>query len=373
MPLRSADGSPNLLITGVTGFLGGALLAHVVERFPCGRVLVLVRGDSAALARERLRKSLAHYVDRAGLERALERVDILRGDLADAATLDDPRLDRVSHVAHLAAHTSFRSVRTARRTNIDGTMNLARRMRRVPRLERFLHVSTAYICGANPPAVVHEDDYPRPGVHHVAEYTCSKAECEALLETLALPLIMARPSVVVGHSRLGCLPSSSIFWYYRTVDLLRRVAMPLETPKDIVPVDYVAEALAFLLFKPQLAYGRYHISAGEGASVTWGEMAEAFARWSNGVPGGPYQVVDFATILEERSRLRELLGPGNEARLLRALEMLWRFSASGAQVFDNRRLLDEGLAPPPRFTSYLQRCATMPPGRSVYQQLDDDG
>src|SRR5262249_20415268 len=152
--------------------------------------------------------------DPALLEPALGRATVIHGDLTDPGTLDDPRLDGVTHVLHLAANTSFRSVRGVRHTNIDGTLALAHRMRGAPGLVRFLHVGTAYLCGADPPRVVPEDDYPRPGIRHLAEYTSSKAECEMLLERLApeLPLVVARPSVVVGHTRLGCLPSSSIFW-----------------------------------------------------------------------------------------------------------------------------------------------------------------
>jgi hypothetical protein len=37
------------------------------------------------------------------------------------------------------------------------------------------------------------------------------------------PLIVARPSIVVGHTRLGCRPSASIFWYYRSS---RRAFLP---------------------------------------------------------------------------------------------------------------------------------------------------
>ena len=58
----------------------------------------------------------------------------------------------------------------------------AKRMRLAPRLERFLHVGTAYICGAQPPPLVREDDYPQPNARHLVEYTRTKAECEILLE-----------------------------------------------------------------------------------------------------------------------------------------------------------------------------------------------
>jgi nucleoside-diphosphate-sugar epimerase len=357
---------PTILITGATGFLGGAALLHLVRHHSSCRLLVLVRGDSP---HRRLWNRLARFgqssIDGVG------NLEILRGDLTDPAALEDPRLDFVTHVLHLAANTSFRSVRSVRRTNIDGTLNLGRRMERVAGLVRFLYVGTAYICGTDPAPVVHEDDYPRDGVEHVAEYTRSKAECERQLERLALPLVVARPSVVVGHTDLGCLPSASIFWYYRTVDLLGRVASPPNRRKDIVPVDYVASALVFLLLRPQLQQRRYHISAGEASSVTWAEMAEAFAR-SEGRKTNAYTVIDFATLQSERGRLHELLGPGDDDRLLDILEMFWRFSASSVEVFDNSRLLAEGMPAPPPFTSYLHRCLTLPAKRSVHELMNDD-
>jgi hypothetical protein len=35
-------------------------------------------------------------------------------------------------------------------------------------------------------------------------------------------------------------------------------------------------------------------------------------------------------------------------------------------------LLEEGMKPPPKFTSYLDLCATVPADRSIYQQMLDD-
>lgn len=75
-----------------------------------------------------------------------------------------------------------------------------------------------------------------------------------LLESTApeLPLVVARPSVVVGHTQLGCLPSASIFWFYRACDALRRITCPLDSRDDAVPVDWVADALLFSSEKPNL-------------------------------------------------------------------------------------------------------------------------
>ncbi len=362
---------PTILLTGVTGFLGGAVAVELLREHPGCRLLLLVRAETPVQAELRVRQSLARF---AFLEPAPGRCATLCADLTDPAAWTDPRLDQVTHVLHLAANTSFRSVCGVRHTNIQGTLALAQRMRRVGALERFVHVSTAYLCGTNPPPVVREDDYPRPGVRHLVEYTASKAECEMLLEQKApeLPLVIARPSVVVGHTELGCLPSASIFWYYRTLYLLNCLPGPPRARKDIVPVDYTARALVLLLLKPNLRYRRYHISAGEASGTSWQEMMAAFARCHTEHPQEPLRVVDFATLARERVRLRQRLGPGDEERLLGALEVYFRFGRSGVELFDNRRLLEEGLSVPPGFPSYLPTCVSRPGDRSVYEQMRDD-
>lgn len=385
---------PIVLLTGATGFVGGATLAQLLQSRPDCRVQLLVRAGTPTEAFNRVRKSLARFLEPALIENGLQRCAVICCDLTDATALADPRLneathvvhlaadkklaagrlDDVTHVVHLASNTSFRSVRAVRHTNILGALALAHRMRRAPGLQRFLYVGTAYICGEESERVVHEDDFPRFGVKHIVEYTSSKAECEMLLEATApeLPLVIARPSVVIGHTKLGCRPSGSIFWFYRTADLLRRLTCPLETYDDVVPVDYVADALLHLLFKPKLRHRRYHLSAGEVSSVTWNEIAEAFVGCYGQRPENPYRIVDFATIERERNRFRGLLGPGDEDHMLMALRIYFRFMEINAEFFDNRRLLEEGMPPPPKFTTYLPLCAAQPSGRSVYEQMQDD-
>lgn len=386
--------TPTVLLTGATGFIGGATLARLLESRPDCRVLLLARDRGSESATVRVLKSLARFIGPEQAAVALRSCEVIPADLTNPASLGASqldsathvlhlasekklaaeRLDDVTHVLHLASNTSFRSIRGVRHTNILGAMALAHRMRRIPGLERFLYVGTAYICGDNSEPVVREDMYPRLQARHFTEYTASKAECEMLLESTAqeLPLVAARPSVVIGHTLLGSRPSASIFWFYRTCDLLRRLTCPLDSRDDVVPVDWVAEALLFLLFKPSLRHRRYHVSAGEASSVTWEEIAAVFAQCYGERPDNPYQVVDIPTILRERNRLHKLLGPGDEEHLLTALPIYYRFMEIGAEIFDNTRLLEEGMRPAPKLTSYLHLCATHPSDRSVYQQMLDD-
>jgi hypothetical protein len=56
----------------------------------------------------------------------------------------------------------------------------------------------------------------------------------------------------------------------------------------------------------------------------------------------------------------------------RAAERFVAFSQCGVEVFDNQRLLGEGMPPPQRFPNYLGRCLESMRGRTVNEMLHDD-
>jgi|HubBroStandDraft_6_1064221.scaffolds.fasta_scaffold498748_1 uncharacterized protein YbjT (DUF2867 family) len=95
-----------MLLTGATGFLGGATLAHLRQSHPDAPVLLLVRGAGLVGAASRVRQSLSRF-----LEPAMSSCEVICGDLTDPNALTHPGLERVTHVLHLASNTSFRSVR----------------------------------------------------------------------------------------------------------------------------------------------------------------------------------------------------------------------------------------------------------------------
>lgn len=70
-----------------------------------------------------------------------------------------------------------------------------------------------------------------------------------------LPLTIARPSIVVGHTHHGCQPSSSIFWVFSMGLMLQKFLCSMEDRIDVIPVDYCADALMMLLDN-QLAQGK---------------------------------------------------------------------------------------------------------------------
>jgi nucleoside-diphosphate-sugar epimerase len=334
-----------VFITGVTGFVGGAVAAELLKHKHVNKLIALVRARDCHHARERAVFSLLRFGD---FGESFEKLHVVCGSLENFS-LDAATFSGLTHVVHAAAHTSFLSVRTARATNIEGTKTLAAEMMRAPNLERFLYVGTAYRCGVVDACVIGEDAATSDS--HVAEYTRTKSEAErALARFNGLPLVTARPSIVVGHTELGVAPSASLYWYYWGLALAGITPFPTLHRRDIVPVDWVASAIVNLLFKSNLREHCYHVSAGEASAVPWAQICETFARYGQAAPTTQY----VGPAAFESQPAWTSLGLNRRTRL--AFAACARFAAVPVEVFSNVRLLDEGIEAPPPFTGYLPRC-----------------
>jgi len=371
--------SQTLLLTGATGFLGSAFYLNAYQLGHAAECLLLVRGDSEAACRQRLAHSLAYALSPERAAAAANACAIVRGDLHSLDTHPDPRLDRIVRVAHFAADTSFTAQRAVWSTNVNGTLVLARRARRMPRLQRFLHVGTAFCCGEVPRSVlVREAPPPDKHAPHIVEYTRTKAAAEAALaaEFPELPIVVARPSIVVGHSRLGCAASSSIFWFFRMIDRTGLLPCSLDGAIDVVTSDWAAQRLHELVCAPSLCHALYHVSAGPSGATRWRDMAAAFERAGH-VGTRPYMTFDpsapggwqafrsaFAREFPQRDRLRRAMAL--------ATRTYHRFVAQ-AVVFDDARLRAEGLTPARPFAENVAACLERPGGSIEAQFLDDAG
>ena len=360
-----------IMLTGSTGFLGGAVVAELLTSSRWSEVLLLVRAATPEEGVVRVTKNLARF-DLSPAQLALVLPEqIICGDLTNLdAFVHDERLQFVTHVLNCAAVTSFGTHPKIWETNVHGTLRLARHVRRLPRLKRFIQVGTAMICGDAPARVVHEDDYPGEKVRHLVEYTASKAEAEIRLreEFGEGLLVVARPSIIVGHTRLGCRPSHSIFWAFRMSDAMRRVTCDVDGVIDVVPVDYAARALTRLLTRPTLKHDTYHISAGMAACSSFRDISTAFSLALEDHRTDTYQTVSYDDLIELQPRFHEFFGRCNRRFLLRAMKLYGGFASLGTS-FDNSRLLAESVPPPPRFTDYLHRCVETSKERTISEQM----
>lgn len=340
-----------VLLTGATGFVGGATLAHLLMGTD-HRVELLVRAANQSEAWRRVEASLARFRVVADTRRVGVHPVALDG-------VERADLGAVTRVIHAASDTRFRSTPDQWRTNVDGAVALAHAARRLPRLERFLYVGTAWRCGCGVRGEVPEDW--RGTAEHAVEYTRSKAAAEAALLAIPdLPLVVARPSIVVGHTRLGCAPSASIYWVFAAIDAMRTVSWPTDRRIDVVPVDWAAATLVHLLDAPRLAYQVYHLSSGV-RSCDWDTLAGAFAKF-RGERYAPYTQVDHPVSAWTDALLARV--GADESRLRAALALYFRFAACDV-IFSSHRVSAAGATVPPRFSEWLGVCAASVRGRGT--------
>jgi len=141
----------HVLLTGVTGFVGEALLHLLLTRVPGVRVTVLVRPKGSTRGASRVATLLgkaifADAVDAAGGVEALmaARVGVLEGDLREPPVLPGD----LDAVVHCAGDVSFDPpVDEGFRTNVLGTRELLERVREAGPDVHYVHISTAYVAG----------------------------------------------------------------------------------------------------------------------------------------------------------------------------------------------------------------------------------
>ncbi|MFC6341386.1 SDR family oxidoreductase, partial [Nocardioides hankookensis] len=141
----------HVLLTGVTGFVGEALLLLMLAEVPGVRTTVLVRGKGSTSGTARtaalLKKpAFADVVEAAGgvEELMAARVAVLEGDLYDAPALPTD----LDAVVHCAGDVSFDPpVDEGFRTNVLGARQLLERVAEAGPDLHYVHISTAYVAG----------------------------------------------------------------------------------------------------------------------------------------------------------------------------------------------------------------------------------
>jgi hypothetical protein len=171
---------------------------------------------------------------------------------------------------------------------------------------------------------------------------------------------------------MGCAPSPSIFWVFRMAFALERFTCAPDERIDIIPADWTARMLVALCLKPQLAHDLYHVCAGMVRSNTFSELDLAYAAATGQPPIAPrYQQVAVDDLRSLVPLFQERLGRVNRLLILRALTLYGAFAELN-YVFDNSRLLAEGLPPPPALASYMAECVRTSEGVPMTEQMAYD-
>lgn len=362
-----------LLLTGATGFLGGAIMARLIEGDQWDNTLFLVRAATPEEGLARLTAVLRRFEVPERLLWRFSLSQVVCGDLGNVDDyINDERLAKVTHVINCAAIASFGKNPLIWATNVEGTENFATLLHRRAKLQRFVHVGTAMVCGPEATTPVHEAVDPGQDITHLVEYTESKIEAERRLRAIpGLPLVVARPSIVVGHTHLGCKASGSIFWVFRMALAMGCFTCDFDEKIDVIPVDYCADALLLLARKPELAHDLYHLSAGTDCASSFREIDAAIAEATGRPRHDHYRRLPFDALAAMSPRFQDYFGPCNKRIMLRAIRTYGDFAELGL-LFDASRLRDEGMPPPPRFNTYAGLCAATSKGSTIAEQMTVD-
>jgi thioester reductase-like protein len=275
-----------VLLTGATGFVGMELLARYLERTD-RQVHALVRGASDREVAARLDGTLCCLF---GADHPYaSRVVAVRGDLTrpglGLGRRRDALAERVGEVVHGAASVSFGlALDASRATNVEGTrrmLELAQRCQERGGLRRFTYISTAYVGGEHA-GCFSEDDLD-VGQSFRNAYERSKFEAERLIASwrTRLPVTVTRPSIIVGEREGGWTASFNVlYWPLRAFSRGAYAALPAraDAPVDVVPVDYVADAILALSRAPEAEGETFHLTAGTHVSSV-GELVGLASRF----------------------------------------------------------------------------------------------
>ncbi|MEU6583548.1 SDR family oxidoreductase [Nocardia sp. NPDC046763] len=265
------------IVTGGTGFLGRRVVAALLERDPEAVVHALTREASVA----KLRELAAGW----GAE---DRVFPLVGDLAAPGLglpegaggrfAEAPRADHIIHLGAVYDMTADAEVTYA--ANVQGTrsvIDLALELGAV-----LHHVSSVAVAGDHKGKFFEDDFDLGQGLH--SAYHRTKFEAEKMVrEAAGLRWRVYRPAIVAGDSRTGEMDKIDGPYYFFPA-IAGLAALPSELPMpipdlgatNIVPVDYVVDAMVELIGKPGLIGRTFHLTNPEPQPFT--EIYNALAR-----------------------------------------------------------------------------------------------
>ncbi len=263
-------------VTGATGFIGRYLVSNLLKR--SGTIHVLVRKDS--------QKKFDAIARQSGWDP--KRVVVVPGDMTKPRCGLTPAqlrnlTGKVRHFFHLAAvYDLTASVEAQQAANIDGTRH-ALDLAAALKAPLFHHTSSIAAAGLYP-GIFREDMFEEAeGLDD--PYLRTKHESEALVRReTRFKWRIYRPGMVVGHSKTGEIDKIDGPYYFFTLIKKLRELLPQWVPVlgieggriNIVPVDFVADAMDHIAHRPKLDGHTFHLTDPEPMRV--GEVLNTFCR-----------------------------------------------------------------------------------------------
>ena len=263
-------------VTGATGFIGQFLMRKLMARgMP---IHVLVRKGS-------LKKLEALRTELGASEKDVIPVvgDLAKKNLGIADADLKKLKGKIEHFFHLAAIYDLKaSAEDQQAANVDGTRHAVQCAQALT-AGCFHHVSSIAAAGLYD-GVFREDMFEEAeDLDH--PYFKTKHDSEAVVRNeCKRPFRIYRPGFVVGDSKTGYIDKiDGPYYFFKFIQRMRKLLPPwmpmvgIEGGRiNIVPVDYVADAMDFLAHKKGLDGQCFHLT--DPAPHRIGEVLNIFAR-----------------------------------------------------------------------------------------------
>ena len=241
-----------VLVTGGTGFVGGAVAQRLRSENCAVRALVRRNSDVAALAAADCELRYGDITDAASVREAMEGADV---------------------VVHCAALASDWGPREAfERVNVEGSRNIFDAALQHG-VKRVVHISTTDVYGTYDDGRVIDESFPRQVTGF--PYSDTKAEAEkiafAYAQERVLPVVVIRPTFIYGPGDRTFLPE--------LVDAMRKHEMAFFGSADnTIPLCYINNLVdaVLLALTHEEAVGEGYIVS-DGAVMTWRELTDLLA------------------------------------------------------------------------------------------------
>lgn len=335
----------HFFLTGGTGLVGLNLIPRLMRSLPDSTMTLLVRGKNDSDVDHRIRSIVDRLITDEKIPEVRNRIRGVRGDVsAQNLGLDFRQSEEIiastTHIIHGAATIRFdHPIEEARMINCGGTrsiLSLAQQCTDRGRLERFMYVGSSSVSGQRAGSIFeHELEM---GQTFFNTYEQSKCESERIVRNHfhQIPSIIVRPSIIIGDSRTGHTTSFNVI--YIPLRLLQRGLLKFipgtpDTTLDLVPIDWVADAMVYLLCHSDSTGKAFHLTAGPARAARLGEVVHSASEYfETHTPLSQPRHVEFVD-RQEFDRRRALVR-GREEALMTQLDTLLPY-VSIDRLFDS--------------------------------------
>lgn len=321
-----------ILLTGANGFLGTQIALNILKHQD-HNIISLVRGKNKEDSENRLCRSWWEFPEL--LQEIDKRIQVLNGDITkNDLGLEKDEYDNlvqsVTHVIHTAADWRLKAtLEELQKTNVQGTQNVLRLAQLAHEdhgLERFSHISTAYVAGGKKGTVSEDSLTSKYGF--LSNYEKTKFESEIEVKKSKFDISIFRPSMIVGESSTGYIKTFNTVYVPLRLYLngkLKLIPVSSAMRINLVPVDYVADAVVKLTFDKRAADKTFHLTAPKESLPTVKELIQFVKVWSqenlNLKLNNPMYMSPGSSIIQKFASISHLFGK-RTSRLLETMATL---------------------------------------------------